>query len=65
MGTKSKQRGPRVSQGPEQYVMEDGTRLKVPLLPGNMPRLSGVRTGSDKDFLSSNDGKLSKLQQNI
>ena len=65
MATKSKQRGPRLSKSSERYVMEDGTRLKVPSLMGNVPRLSGVRTGNDKEFLKGNDGKLSKLQHNI
>ena len=65
MEAKSKQRGARVSKSTEQYVMEDGTRLKIPVLPGNTPRLSAVRTGNDKAFLGSNDGELSKLQQNF
>jgi len=65
MATKGNKRGLRVSKSSERYVMQDGTRLKVPSLTGNVPRLSGVRTGNDKEFLRGNDGKLSKLQHNI
>lgn len=65
MATKGKQGSSRLSKSSERYVMQDGTRLKVPSLMGNTPRVSGVRTGNDKEFLKGNDGKLSKLQQNF
>lgn len=65
MGTKSKQRNLRVSKSTERYMMMDGTRLKIPSLMGNTPRVSGIRTGRDKEFLKGNDGKLSKLQHII
>lgn len=65
MGTKSKQRNLRVSKGAKRYTMMDGKRLRVPLLMGNTPRISGTRTGKDKEFLRGNDGKLSKLQHII
>lgn len=63
MGTKSKQRSVRLPGSSEQYVMEDGTKLSIPSLMGNVPRVSGVRTGNDKVILRSNNGKLSILQR--
>lgn len=62
MATKSNTRGLRLSASSERYVTQDGIRLKIPSLMGNTPRVSGVRTGNDKEFLKGNDGKLSKLQ---
>jgi len=65
MATKGNKGNLRVSPSSQQYVTEDGETLKYLTLTGNTPRLSGVRTGRDKEFLKSNDGKLSKLQHNI
>ena len=62
MATKSKQRGVRLSESHEQYVMESGEKLHFPSLMGNTPRVSGIRTAGDKEFLKSNDGKMSILQ---
>lgn len=63
MEAKSKQRGVRIPKSSERYVMEDGTRLSIPSLMGNVPRVSGIRTGNDKVILRSNNGKLSILQR--
>lgn len=65
MATKSNQRGIQVPPGHEQYVTRNGERMKFLTYTGNVPRISGARTGKDAAFLSSNDGKLSKLQQNF
>lgn len=59
MEAKSKQRNLRVPKLNVEYVAQDGEVIRV--MPGNTPRVSGSRTGGDRKFLSSNDGKLSKL----
>lgn len=51
MATKSNKGNLRVSPGVKSNDVE------------NYPRLSGVRTGNDREFLKSNDGKLLKAQQ--
>lgn len=47
------------------YTMQNGEQLKYPVLPYNTPRVSGVRTGNDKEYLKSNEVALRKLQHNI
>ena len=61
MGTKNNKGDVRLPKLPEQYITKDGDKIKV--LPYNFPRVSGVRTGGDKEFLKSNNGKLQILQR--
>jgi len=65
MAAKSNQRNLRIPESHITYVTQDGERMKYPSLMGNVPRVSGIRTGGDKEFLASNNGKLSKLQHNF
>lgn len=65
MATKSKPGTVRLPSGYFGYVTTEGKLLDGLVLPDNMPKLSGTRTGNDRNFLKSNDGKLSKLQQII
>ena len=63
MEAKSHKRNVRVPRVPDQYVTEEGEKIRV--LPYNFPRITGKRTHRDADFLKSNDGKLSILQHKI
>lgn len=63
MATKSKQGTVQLSPIHFGYVDADNTLLPLHVLLGNEPRLSGRRTGKDKVFLKSNDGKLKVLSE--
>lgn len=65
MDTKSKQRPVRVPRNDVQYVTEEGERLAIPVLPGNVPRFVGSHSGKDEAFLGVNKGQLYKLQQKM
>lgn len=59
MEAQNKQRNLRISKTLEQYVTQSGEKIRV--LPYHNPRVSGNRTGNDKEYLKENDGKLAKL----
>lgn len=73
MEGKSRQRNVRFSKPFKQNVVKDnrhkegssltyafiaGTRLDIPVMPENVPRVSAIHTGNDKKFLADNRGKM-------